>query len=56
MATWIWLNIPAMAVAFALMVGIPTRMVLKNARKEQAPVLVPTTDIQHERVRELIAA
>jgi hypothetical protein len=31
-------------------------MVLKDARKEQAPVLVPTADVQRERVRELIAA
>jgi hypothetical protein len=30
MASWIWMNVPLMAVAFGLMVGIPARMVLRD--------------------------
>jgi hypothetical protein len=40
MATWIWLNIPMMVLAFALTAGIPFRMVLKDSRRELAPVAV----------------
>ena len=56
MATWIWLNTPAMAAAFALTVGIPARMVLRDARKQPALALATVDGRRHDRAAELVAA
>jgi hypothetical protein len=40
MPTWFWLNIPLMAVAFTLMVGLPVRLVLRD-RSAGAPASIP---------------
>lgn len=52
MATWFWINVPAMVAAFALMVGLPLRMVLKDAHAK--PVPVPVAVARTEDTRELI--
>jgi hypothetical protein len=39
MATWMWLNIPMMVLAFALTAGIPAWLVLRRADADVAPVV-----------------
>jgi hypothetical protein len=40
MATWMWLNIPLLVLAFAMTVGLSYLVVLSGRRKEAAPVPV----------------
>jgi hypothetical protein len=54
---WLWLNIPPMVLAFALAVGIPLRMVLKDRAKQIHPKLAEPTYIRRiERDDKLAAA
>ncbi len=54
---WLWLNIPFMVLAFALMVGIPMRMVLKDrAEQAQPEVAAPDYIGRDERDDERVAA
>ena len=40
MATWMWLNIPLLVLAFSLTVGLSYLVVLTGRRKEAAPAPV----------------
>ncbi len=55
--TWLWLNIPPMVLVFALTVGIPYRMVLKDRAKQTRPKLAEPTYLRRiERDDERAAA
>jgi hypothetical protein len=41
MATWMWLNIPLLVLAFAMTVGLSYLVVLSGRRKAAGPVAVP---------------
>jgi hypothetical protein len=41
MATWMWINIPLLVLAFTLTVGLSYLVVLSGRRKEAVPVAVP---------------
>jgi hypothetical protein len=43
--TWIWMNVPLMVIFFALMVGIPTWLVLKHPDRKPTLAAVPAIRI-----------
>ena len=49
MPAWFWLNIPLMVLAFALTVGIPLRMVLKDRAISTTPEPEAIADIERDR-------
>ncbi|HEY4461542.1 MAG TPA: hypothetical protein VGN41_02660 [Streptosporangiaceae bacterium] len=58
MATWMWLNIPLLVLAFGMTVGLSYLVVLSGRRKEAAPapVRVFTGQIDRQPADDRIAA
>ena len=51
MATWFWFNVPAMVLAFALVVGLPLTTVLRDSHVHARPAalqaaVLPSEDSQ----------
>jgi hypothetical protein len=61
MASLMWMNVPMMVLAFALTVGIPMRMLLRDRGESSAPriarpVVASAVSAHRERAGELVAA